>query len=264
VFDPGLFRFPFGQPLLPCQPVADGPRRVLVLGAYPSALHVAWTPPATAGRGGIKALPVDNEPEPFWTGADEAARIDAWRRTTQTDPVAHGVVRPAGRRNNGSSGACLDREYLAPLGLGRSDCWITDCLDTYRMSSGVEQALTEQFIPLTRAAGLPVPLLPTHPDEPTIVSEALGRHAGRLQAELAQATPEVILTLGNAALRVLREILPAHEMPDRLKPVGYGLPTTVRVGTRTIKWHALAHPGALSKLRAWQHAHYQWRQTVQV
>jgi hypothetical protein len=257
--DPAAFRFPFGRPVLPCRPAADGARRVFVLGAYPSALHVRWTSPDAA----IRALPVDNEPEPFWDGADEAARFDTWRRAVGFDPVAHGEAVPAGRRNNGPSGAGLDADYLVPLGLRRSDCWITDCLDTYRMSRGVEQALQQRFARFAEAAGLRPPVLPAHPDERAIVGLALGLHADRLRAEFAEAAPEVVLTLGNAALRVLRTVLDAREPPARLSPAGYGRPTVARAGSRVLRWYALAHPGAMSKLGRWQDAHRSWKQTAQ-
>lgn len=59
--------FFFGQPVLPRRAVADGQRDVFVLGAYPSALHVEWTPPSPHRP--VRALAVDNEPEPFWNGA---------------------------------------------------------------------------------------------------------------------------------------------------------------------------------------------------
>jgi len=69
-------RFLFGQPVLPAKPAAHGPKRVFILGAYPSALHVRWFGPDRDCL--IQAVAVDNEPEPFWTGADERERIEAW------------------------------------------------------------------------------------------------------------------------------------------------------------------------------------------
>lgn len=60
--------FPFGQPVLPRQPSTEEPREVYLLGAYPSGLHVRWTPPAISGQDfrPIRALIADNEPVPFW------------------------------------------------------------------------------------------------------------------------------------------------------------------------------------------------------
>jgi hypothetical protein len=56
-------------------PVASSHCDLFVLGAYSSALHVRWTPPEQTKLRRIKALAVDNEPEPFWTGDDEPERI---------------------------------------------------------------------------------------------------------------------------------------------------------------------------------------------
>jgi hypothetical protein len=50
---------------------------VFVLGAYPSALHVRWTP-SGAGHKPVQALAVDNEPWPFWDGDDERERVATW------------------------------------------------------------------------------------------------------------------------------------------------------------------------------------------
>jgi hypothetical protein len=49
-------QFPFGIPVAPCPPSASSPRKLFVLGAYPSALHVAWVPPRPYRR--VNALAV--------------------------------------------------------------------------------------------------------------------------------------------------------------------------------------------------------------
>jgi hypothetical protein len=112
------------------------------------------------------------------------------------------------------------------------------------------------------AAGLQPHVLPAHPDERAIISQALDLHADRLRAEFAEASPEVVLTLGNAALRVLRTVLDAREPPERLSPADYGRPTVVRAASRVLRWYALAHPGVVSKLRRWRDAQQHWKQTA--
>lgn len=69
--------FPFGQPVLPCPPSSAAQRDVMILGAYPSALHVQWSPPEPWKP--VQALAVDNEPEPFWDGHDATERFEVWR-----------------------------------------------------------------------------------------------------------------------------------------------------------------------------------------
>lgn len=132
-------RFPFGRPVAPCPPSADGPRPVFVLGAYPSALHVRWTPPRPYRA--VTALAVDNEPTPFWDGADQEARIESWKSAVRW-AAAWGAVAPVGALN-GPSGAWVADRVLRPLGVARGEAWITDCLDTYRASTGAAARLAD-------------------------------------------------------------------------------------------------------------------------
>ena len=72
-----MLTFPFGAPVKSVgtsQP--DREFSAFVLGAYPSALHVSWRAP-NGQR--VSALPVDNEPYPFWDGADNDALFEHWR-----------------------------------------------------------------------------------------------------------------------------------------------------------------------------------------
>lgn len=92
--------FPFGRPVLPREPARGSQPTVFVLGAYPSALHVRWSAPG--GQPTIGAIPIDNEPEPFWDGADAAERVEAWKVAVSFSETADGRVTPASA--NGSSG----------------------------------------------------------------------------------------------------------------------------------------------------------------
>jgi hypothetical protein len=252
------YRFPFGQPVLPRHPSASDRRPVYVLGAYPSALHVRWAPsPADSGKA-IAALPVDNEPEPFWDGDDEQARIDAWKLQIGYNPERHGTVTPAGGRNNGSSGEALDRFYLTPLSVDRSATWITDALDTYRMSAGVKTAIDSKFNGFADRTGLPRPHLLTHPDEAQIVKEATEEHVDRLRTELNLCQPELIVTLGRAAFKVLGALVDEPRPTTVFATSGYGEPISLSVAGRAVSWRALAHPGIRSRAGIWQDAHDEW------
>jgi hypothetical protein len=223
---------------------------------------VRWKSPDGAKT--VNALPVDNEPTPFWTGENEAEEIEAWkqRRTFVWDPKVHGTVAPAGRRNNGSSGLTLDERYLRPLAIERSDAWITDCLDTYRMSEGVKAAIEDRFGPFASSAGLAEPRLESHPNEQAIVREALAEQARRLTDELASARPETIVTLGNAARTVFARLV-EHQLPTRgLVPTGYG--EKVQLGEKiNASWYPLAHPGVLNaRNQKWTDAHEKWEKST--
>lgn len=247
--------FPFGRPVQPRPPSASGPRRVLILGAYPSALHVAWTPPAPHCR--IQAIAVDNEPEVFWNGADHEARIEAWKKAIKWDSERWGTISVAGGLN-GSSGEWVDKNVLAPLGVDRADVWITDSLDSYRCSEGLAARIGDTYNPFAASIGLPQAVLFQHPSEGDIIREALHDHQPRLRREIETASPSVIVTLGNAALAVIRDLLPRSGGADtrRLAASGdYGAVVKLRVGERDVELLPLAHPAAPP---AYQDAHQAW------
>lgn len=95
-------RYPFGRPITPRPPLRGLTKGLFVLGAYPSALHVAWTPPQGSGRK-IKALAVDDEPTPFWDGLDEAERIAAWKEAVSFDSKRWGEIGPCGGLNGSTA-----------------------------------------------------------------------------------------------------------------------------------------------------------------
>lgn len=223
-----------------------------MLGAYPSALHVSWRSPD--GSRAIRAIPVDDEPSPFWTGDDEDALVDAWKATIGYDPTTLGVVAPAG---NGTSGRTLDMEYLEPLGVTRADTWITDCVDTYFVSDAARKRLPD-VDGHCRTIGLPVSNLANHPTDRALVEQATTHHRERLRAELETAAPATIITLGDVAATVLMTVLDLPLEPSSLARVpdyGKAVPLESPV---TASWLRLAHPRAL-RTKKWAARHQRWR-----
>ena len=244
--------FPFGQPLLARPGHGPTPAHLFLLGAYPSAVHIKWIPPNPLRA--IKALAVDNEPTPFWDGTDEAESVGQWLANVGW---MHdwGIVKPAGRFN-GSSGRDLEERYLARFDVKPRDAWITDCLDTYHMSVDVAARIADTYDVLRARLALPGVTLPAHPDESTIKSRAVG-HVDRLRTELLAVTPEILVTLGNAALITAARVL---EIPPPLvklshHPAKYGRPVNVTLRGNTIAWYPLAHPAAPP---AYRKTHNQW------
>jgi hypothetical protein len=185
-------RFPFGAPVLPCgTQLPDRPYPVLVLGAYPSALHVRWTPPEGYGPA-VAALPVDNEPTPFWDGDPPEAQhlFETWRK--QWFDPAWGTVTPAAL--NGPSGRDLAARWLKPLGYTREQAFIADCLPTARASVGVATRLADRYAPVVTALGAPPAALGPHPSENHIVTEAAAEQVDRLTAQLIAADPKLVVT----------------------------------------------------------------------
>jgi len=219
-------------------------------------LHIRWAPPPP--HRAIQAIAVDNEPEPFWDGEDQLIRIEAWQ-TKVSWQKAWGTA--AGTECNGSSGRWVREKVLAPLKLkNRSEAWITDCLDTYRFSDGAMGRVEDTYNPFAQVLGLPLvnPDQNPHPGEDDIVAEAAANQQQRLLSELNICEPELIVTLGNAALRVIRLFIVSadgQELPESLAPAGYGNTYNVRIGQRACKWLPLAHPNAPG---AYQDAHAAW------
>jgi hypothetical protein len=245
-------RYPFGAPVTPRPPSATTARSIFLLGAYPSALHVEWTPPEPWNR--VRAIPVDDEPTPFWDGADEGERVAAWtQRIGFTE--AWGSVRPVGALN-GSSGVWVRDMVLAALGAIYADAWASDCLDTYRASTGATRRLDDTYAPFARNVGLLEAQIGAHPSEDAIVDEALRLHRARLSAELSACGPALVVTLGNAALRVARELVDGgSEVPAKLSVHVYGARYGIGVAGRQAQLLPLAHPASP---RPYQVAHQRW------
>ena len=253
-----MANFLFGQPVLPARPKADSVKQVFVLGAYPSALHVRWT---YNEKELIKAVAIDNEPEPFWTGADQEERIAAWKEKVKWDG-RWGRVQACANLN-GPSGAWVEEKVLDVLGVKRTDAWITDCIDTYFQSGKAESKIED----VKRSNVFDVspiwPSLAKHPSENDIVN---GAQSDRLRVELAIAKPALIVTLGNAALRVCRTelIQPIDKVPAKLSIEDYGMKFRVKLKKANgIDHYAellpLAHPAAP---KVYQAAHAKWMQKV--
>jgi uracil-DNA glycosylase len=255
--------FPFGQPVLARPPSATGPRAVFVLGAYPSGFHVAWWLPGHEDRRtpDAKALIVDNEPEVFWDGAGTADLFERWQRDVRFDDHPWGRIALPEAGHNGPSGQWLRDNILAPLGHSRTDCWITDCLDTARLNPGQQHRLKETYLRVSGRLGLPTPNMePTPTGENSIVREARDGHLERLSRELHTARPELILTLGNAALRVLRllvEIDSGDPGPGLAEP-SYGAEVRARLGARPVRWLPLVHPRSGERIPKWRQIHMRW------
>ena len=251
-------QFLFGQPVLPAKPIADGPRQTFILGAYPSALHISWHVPGQ--RLPIRAVAVDNEPEPFWTGEDEQQRINRWCEAVSFSS-RWGRVEPCGQYN-GSSGVWVRTRVLDAFRIQHTSAWITDCLDTYHESTRATNRLDSNPISeaIQRLGIAPRHHLP-HPSQTDIVKGAVRDHLRRLSEELHTARPDRIVTLGNAALQVFNSLVQTGGSQIRRLSADetYGTALSVRVDGRPVEWIPLAHPAAP---KVYQVAHDRWMKGV--
>ena len=67
-------------------------------------------------------------------------------------------------------------------------------------------------------------------------SEGISQNLDRLRLELTAAAPDVIVTLGNAALRVLRKLLGDDTAPTKLTPADYGTELSANLNGRRLRW----------------------------
>jgi hypothetical protein len=250
-----MYSYLFGTPALPRKPSANSEKEWLILGAYPSALHVRWEPPDAPA---ISAVAVADEPESFWEGHDQKGRISEWAMLLPWREEWGQASSPG--ELNGSSGTWLTNNVLTPLRLSRGQTWITDCLDVYHESKGAAERLdAPQMRALLAELKIQDRNLPSHPNEDRIVQ---GAQLDRLRTELAECRPRHVVTLGNAALRVFGSLI---EGPPPILSLSsdssYGKEFVVRLlGGSSIELLPLAHPGAPAPYQA---AHATWLESHQ-
>ena len=234
--------FPFGEPLLPVRHTCSGPTPVFILGAYSSALHAMWRY-GPAARDRVQALAIANEPEPFWDGEDQLRLV-----ARHTPPFGELLPTP----QNGPSGIALRELYLTPLGLDPTRCWITDVINTYFSTPRQRQACKRAYASSGRLA--PEWALPLRPGQITPNADRLAE----IKAELKEAAPKWVLTLGDEPLAALGLA--------RLSRHDYGVPTpTTLYGLKTTLI-PLTHPRNAGRLgphsRKWATIHDQWLSDV--
>ena len=236
---------------------------MFILGAYPSGVHLAWTSPAhlDLDRPTVRALLVDNEPEVFWTGEGAEAMLSGWKQAVGFRDGWWGSVDHAPPGNNGPSGQWLKEHVLQPLKVARSDCCITDCLNTARYNKQQGRRILDTYKPAAAVLGLPAAVLkPAPAGETEVVQEAERGHLHRLVTELGRTRPEIIVTLGNAALRVLRRLVEIDSADPGLALANetYGREVTVRYLDRQARWLPLVHPRSGERTPKWREIHSSW------
>lgn len=253
--------FAFGAPVLPCKSSASGQHDVFVLGAYPSGLHISWTPPQFEGLTlkPIRAMIVDNEPTPFWDGSDAQDYFNAWRATVDWQPE-WGTAKLAAASSNGPSGKWVADHILTPLGVRNEGVCISDCLDESRLNAGQAARVADTYAPFAERLGLPTcTLRPVPAGESALVQEAVASHLDRLRGELRECQPRTVVTLGNAALRVASHVLELDgHAPSALSRATYGKVIQSKLDGRHIEWLPLVHPRSGERTPPWPDIHADW------
>jgi hypothetical protein len=249
---------------------AAGPAQALVIGVYPSALHVGWAPPPTLDprephkrRGRlIGSLAVDVEPVVFWDGAtpSQSSELARWATAVPFDQAKHGRIWTG---TNGPSGAILVERYLTPLGLDAESVAFTDAVPWFFVYGRQRDAIANRFAPLAAHLDVHPGSLPSRPTDAQLVQIA-GSEPRRtmLQREIVDAGAPAVITLGNPALAALRAVADSVESVGKsLTPKTYGATGRVVVDGHRFEVRPMVHPGFLSKIgphASWQHALAPW------
>jgi len=243
------YKFPFGTPLVPAAAKPPSKKvKAFVVGVYSSAVHARWI--SDQGRTLCKALAVASEPYSFWDGTGAAELVAA---ANQGVPRGAGSLVPADGAFNGPSGLVLDRLFLAPLDLRRSDTWITDLHDFYYLSEGNEAALARHYAPLVKEGLVRAASLPKRPA--SVAPSKAGLE--RLQDEFERASAPLVVTLGNEPIPHI-----FGKGAKKLAINGYGQTFDAVVFGRPVNGLKLCHPRQAGKLgrasKAWFEVHRDW------
>ena len=272
-------RFPFGQPNLErhMRLPASGPVAALVVGVYPSAFHVAWSPPPELDtrpaelrrRPFIASLAVDVEPIVFWNGnePDPDDLLDQWKQSVRFRD-SWGSVRPG---LNGPSGTGLVSSYLEPLGLSVDEVAMTDVVPWFFIKGGaVSQASAierlQQFANELDIDGGDLPARPTVKRLVELACASPRRES--LRAELVGADAPLVITLGQEALDAVRGVADhVAGVPLKLRNDDtYGREGSLEVDGQHLRLIPLAHPGLIrqsAKNSPWGIAHTEWARRMQ-
>lgn len=248
--------FPFGQPIVSLAQSDRSPKRVFILGVYASAVHARWI--GEDGLTIVRALAVASEPEIFWRGDGESniiAKISV--------PPGAGKLLPPGKNLNGPSGNALDKMFLDPLQLKRSDVWLCDLVPYSCMNDRQKAALASKYDVQREKLGLPEYCWPPVP--PTLANE---QRRAEIAGEVSEASPDIFITLGDQPLQWFTKYFGSK---SKLSEYGdlfgqYGLLHDISIAGRDMKLLPLVHPRQAGKLGShsakWADLHEAW--TIEV
>lgn len=272
--------FPFGRPNGPRDLTwrGTGVPRLLVVGVYPSALHVRWDAPKSAvtpagGVGRVAAMAVDVEPEVFWRGDGAGDLVESWKQqvgfVAGDDPGCDGHVRAHG---NGPSGRAVDG-YLDALAIAPTDTAYLDVYPVFVVHQGTHsqgEAVRRDYDPIVAnlgAGGRSESTLPRRPSATELPRMAADRFGIWLRDTIASLSPDLIITLGAESwdtLALVQGIALNHKAGSLAESkAAYGTAGELRLAGTTMSWIPLAHPGLLGKNAEWTERHRQWAESMQ-
>jgi uracil-DNA glycosylase len=212
---PPTYKYIYGNPVQPVVPLDTAQGGVFIIGAYPSAQF--------ATIGSERDVPVGDNCGPFST----ERYFDGSRVRTV------------------ASGKELEKAYLAPLGLHRAQCWITDLVRVFLFKEG--------HLAKYRRLGCSWPEQETRSQFEGFAQQ--GSHW--LGEELALAQPLLVITLGAEVAGILRDV---RGQRKRNALLGGDL-KELQLGTASYPAIHLAHPGIVmrpaSERNPWPRLHWE-------
>ncbi len=198
---PPTYSYLHGNPVQPAVPLDTAVNGVFVIGAYPSARF--------ATIGSEPDVPVGDHCGPF----SSERYFDGSRIRTV------------------KSGQELEEAYLAPLGLRRDQCWITDLVRVFLFKKG--------HLAKYRRLGCPWPERETRSQFEAFAEQGLHW----LERELAVARPRLVITLGAEVAGILQHVRGASGRNDLLG----GEVRELLIGSVAYPAIHLAHPGIVMR-----------------
>jgi len=198
---PNPYNFFYGNPIGVVVPLDTEQNNVFILGAYPSAKFATIK--------SIRDVPVGDNCGPF---SSEKYYDGSSCRSVK-------------------SGEELEEAYLSPLGISRSQCWITDIVRVFLFKEGH----------VAKYKSLKCPFLVK--ENRTKFEEYAKAGIGWLFEELEIATPKVIITLGAEVAGIIRNVNGVKERTALLS--GKAKETTIN--KKSYRVIHLAHPGIVMR-----------------
>jgi len=210
---PPPYHYLYAKPVQPVVPLETYQGGICIIGAYPSARFATIGPE--------RDVPVGDNCGPFST--------EHYFDGTRTRTV--------------DSGEELEEVYLAPLGLRRCQCWITDLVRVFLFKEG--------HLAKYRRLGCEWPEWETR--------SHFEKHAAQgmhwLEEELRLAQPRLVMTLGAEVAGILQQVRGREKRNALLG----GEVRTLQLGAEVYPAVHLAHPGIVmrpaSERNAWPRLH---------
>jgi hypothetical protein len=232
-----LGTFPFGNPVLRVQQTDRIPKPVFILGVYSSAVFAQFKP--ANSKSTIKYLPIDNEPEIFWSGDEESAKKIISKIII---PKHAGRLIPELSSVNGILGRSLDKYYLIPLKLQRENVWICNLIPHVVLKKNERKSI-KRYNEIHSTYNFPVADIPSKKDRWEYLTK---KRFKEIIEELSQSKAGFMISLGQQPLKWFLQQYD-HKLGNLLNGQDYGSMIEIQIETVKLKLIPLFHPRQLLK-----------------